>query len=361
MNLPLFVGASIVLACYGIIGEGQNGDSRLVEQRPSPLTKSTPLGADLDAISDSLALHRCDYNRSWYVHDRTYASLMISNPAISCAVWPSADKRSFAFSSSVQIQDETLPVVVYSPANMKKDSLPLIIVYIVGGPGGNISPGLNDALPERFTDRGALVVKLGYSGTQHGTDYPKPDFFKAASQIGDYVILLRRLMPRARIVLLGESLGGLIVAKSLSSTVSRSLSRVTLVYPLVFTPRQALANFDKNLGITPNTDRSLMVSSRINGRAVARQVKSIDFFRAFFPKESLDLSLLDYIHMSGDVQTTLVYGDLDRRVGNQLLTNVGRSEGRLRVVKLANVDHTIGASQASEIASIALHDIPIPE
>jgi predicted alpha/beta-hydrolase family hydrolase len=83
-----------------------------------------------------------------------------------------------------------------------------LVIDVVGGPGGDMSPGLNDGIPLALARSGVVVAKLGYTGTRHGTIFPKPNFDLAAEQVLGFARAVRAENPDSKLVLLGESPGG---------------------------------------------------------------------------------------------------------------------------------------------------------
>jgi len=314
----------------------------------------------LDAPSRLLAAQPCDYERSWHVEDRTYAGLVLDAPSISCNVWPSKDRAQLVFSSKTIIGGEVLPIVAYLPANLLKHSaIRRLVVYVIGGPGGDVAPGLNDHLPSRLATSGDVVVKIGYSGTRYGSRYPKPDFDVAVSQVRSYVYRLRALNPSAQIVLLGESLGGQIAVKAATEpSLKRVISAIILIHPLAFSPDKALKNF-KNLADTGHhKDPELQVRQVGEKRSVPGQyvnIKSQDLFGSFFAPREKAVGLDAYLDGVRGVKVLIAYGDTDKKTGVDQIRELASKENRITLLALPNTSHVVEEAHAEQISLAISH------
>lgn len=308
-----------------------------------------------------LGLSTCDYTKSWYVEDRAYAALNVGNPSISCSLWPTPDRQQFAFAGSVDLGASAIPVVGYLSREVLAGQAPqAIAVYMVGGPGGDIAPGLNDTLPAELSRRGYAVIKLGYSGTSSGSAFPNPDFDVAADQLRAYVVRLGKRHPTMPVVLIGESLGAQVVERTLSMDLTPGVRGVALVHPLLFSPAAALRNFAR-IGVTEKTDQVMTIRSTNRVGVPRRSSTSANTrsrFGSFFPASAQHLDLTHYLAGSAHVPTLLAYGEADTRIGLQLMPELQVRCPKVKVLPLARVNHTIAEPEARVIVD-ALESLPM--
>ena len=298
-------------------------------------------------------LSACDYAKAWYVEDRAYAGLNIDNPAISCSVWPTRDRQQIAFAGRIAQGGASLPAVGYVSRTVMSGEAPRgIVLYVIGGPGGDIAPGLNDMLPEELVRRGYAVIKVGYSGTHYGSAYPKPDFDIAAGQVRAYLQTLAKLQPAIPVTMIGESLGAQIAEAALTADVVRYVRSVALVHPLLFSPAAALRNFSDKVGVSDASD-SVMTIRSTGGPSAASDASTsantLRRFAAFYPAEAQDRTLEHYIATNAAAPTMLAYGDADTRIGVGLLPALRARCPHVRVLALPGVNHTIAAPEARAI------------
>ena len=304
----------------------------------------------------------CDYAKSWYMQDRTYASLNVGTPSISCSVWPTQDRQQLAFAGMIDKGGVSIPVVGYASEEVMAGRAPrAMAVYMVGGPGGDIAPGLNDTLPAELVRHGYAVIKLGYSGTRYGSSYPQPDFDIAARQLATYLKWMAKAHPELRTVVIGESLGAQIAEHALVPDVARGLHGIALVHPLMFSPAAALQNFKERIGVSEATDVVMTITTN-DGSKDKTGIRSISAttlsrFRSFFPLNKLNTDLADYIVGNAPVPTLLAYGTADTRIGADLITSIRARCPGVKVLPLNGVNHTIAAEEARAIVA-ALDELP---
>lgn len=360
-TFPLAVLALCVMAHDGVTGrEGRLMSQPSTDDFGIDLSRALPgekggLPAELMGPAARLfGLAPCDHAKSWYAEDRAYAGLNIGNPAISCSAWPTPDRRQLAFAGRIDRDGLSMPVVGYASREVMAGQRPrAVAVYMVGGPGGDIAPGLNDTLPAELVRRGYAVIKLGYSGTRYGSVYPDPDFEVAARQLAAYLRLLATLQPAIPRVVVGESLGAQIVERALTPDVAAGVSGIALVHPLLFSPAAALRNFKDRIGVSDASDPIMTIQS--TGRpgtpadSVAR-ANSLRRFASFYPPDALNKDLEHYLAGGAAVPTLLAYGDADTRIGVGLLSKLRARCPAVRVLTLAGVNHTVEEPQARSIA-----------
>lgn len=318
-------------------------------EAPNPAQHRTPLPAGyLDLATAFLGLDGCDYSRSYLNGEPSLATDDVGNPVVSCAVWSFKQAPDIiAFSASVGAAGAKLPVTVYlDDRDLSDGTFRNVVVDVIGGPGMSIAPGLNDSLQIALAERGFIVVKLGYTGTRHGTLFPKPNLEAAVGQIADYLVRLRLRCQTTKLVLLGESLGGNIVTRAAGSVPSSTLDAVALVLPLVFSPDAALANFHKifaKAGLLPTALQVRIIAKPdapwTEGKTV--RVSSEELFASFFPPKARQEGLGELLKRTAGIRTLLAYGDVDDRVGVQEINAIGVFGTELRKLKLSPLNHSM--------------------
>lgn len=328
----------------------------LTSAQPESRGRRIPIGF-LDEITALLQLNRCDYSRSRFNDELKDSTAYIGTTSFSCVAW--SDPKSpgnIIFSGSVNIRQAKIPVVAYfNKLSIRSGGPTSLIVDVVGGPGGNIAPGLNDNLQLALVQRGSVVIKLGYTGTRHGTIFPRPDFDTAVEEVAEYTKTLRQHNRSRKIVLLGESLGSHIAARVAASGIVPSLDGMALVLPLVFSPERAFVNFRKinerqNLSITALLVRLINSShdSWDAGRKVS--ITSRDLFAGFFPAESRSRNLASYLSKAKNVKTLIAYGALDGRTGIDELRSNDFGSSNIYMLKLLGAGHTMEAKTALDVS-----------
>ena len=121
----------------------------------------------------------------------------------------------------VMLGGRRVPIVVYFPDNSDLDQsktvVKQLVVYLVGGPGGDLAIGNKridkDLIAIKYAKLGNVVVKLGYSGTYFDSSYPASDLNKAADEVYQFVNLFDKSSNFRRTLVYGESLGAKIVLR----------------------------------------------------------------------------------------------------------------------------------------------------
>lgn len=321
--------------------------------RPQAASKSVT--GDVQRIAGLLRLNSCDPERSEIKFTLGNASASVGNPSISCTMWTLAESPITIFSSSVDIAGIRLPVVVYFNRSYIDSAADSLVIEVVGGPGGDISPGANDTLPFALARSGVVVVRLGYTGTSHGTLYPRPNFDLAARQVLEYSKAVRAENPSGKLVLLGESLGGPIVAHAAASSNPPPFDGLALVLPMLFTPDEAIRNFGRIVdssrpGAGDKTVRTIAGSpdSWRDGQRV--RVPSTDLYDRFFPPESRGRDLASYLERVRSTKILIAYGDSDKVVGLSKLDDPSLNTRNIRKLRLRGIPHMMNSSSASQVS-----------
>jgi predicted alpha/beta hydrolase family esterase len=267
------------------------------------------------------------------------------------------------FSGSVTVDKSKLPIVGFYDSRDLASSVPRrIVVEVIGGPGMDISPGLNDYLPLLLVERGVFVVRIGYTGTRHGSSFPDPDLDNAASQVRSYANKIRHLHPQGKVVLLGDSLGGMISAKAAGDLPSAALDGLALVLPLVFSGDEATQNFKDMFSARnehPHASNPIRLIRSPHdpwsaGRVVT--VPSVDLFSGFFPDAGRHRSLETYLAETKGLKKILAFGENDDRTGNAGVASIRRNVSDVEVIKLERNGHILERRVAQQIAD-SMYDL----
>lgn len=348
--------------------------SRLPEA-PSPVTAATKLPpGHLDEIGRRLGLDPCDYSASRHAGVPIDAVALVEAPGSGCVVWDSSSAVGInSFLGSMDVDGIRIPVIGYANKQSEPIAPSVLILDLVGGPAGDISPGLNDSIQEALVQRGALVVKPAYSGTRHRSHYPAPDLDHAVQEVVEIIRKLRRANPHSRLIVMGESLGGYIAAKAISSRDDLSVDGLALVVPLVYSPNQASENFERlarasGQQFTPlwiRQDPSRAAAQPMDGstkRSVSEYtaVSSMDLFEAYFPPEARTTGLLTYLTGKHRPPTLIAYGASDQRVGIEVLQAATSLPSNAHLLKLDRSGHAIDAAAAERIATMMWSTFSLP-
>ncbi len=336
-------------------------------EAPTPVTAATKLpNGSLDEIGTQLGLNPCDYSVSRHAGRPIDAVALVEAPGSGCVVWDSSSAVGIiSFLGSMNVDGIRVPVIGYA----KKQSHPItpsvLVLDLVGGPAGDISPGLNDSIQEALVRRGAIVMKPAYAGTRHRSRYPAPDLDYAVREIGEIARKLRRANPRSRLIVMGESLGGYIAAKAVSSYYDLRVDGLSLIVPLVYSPDQAIGNFRRlahasGQQFTPlwiRSDPSRSPVPPIDGATGQRvseykSVSSMDLFQAYFPAEARATGLLTYLTGKNRPPTLIAYGATDERVGIEVLQAATSLPSNVHLLKLDRSGHAIDAVAAERVATM---------
>lgn len=230
----------------------------------------------LSRLGSRLRLQPCDYDKSRFAGKAIAAIRYLEDPDGSCTEWsahPHPAARIFA--GKVRVGKEDLLAVVYaSKQTVESGHFPALVLDVVGGPGGQISPGLNDGVQLALARRGAVVIRIGYAGTLHNSHYPDPDLDRATSQVRDYAGMLRESNPDSKLILLGESLGGYIVANAMHNRSAAIADGAVLAIPLIYSPSEAVANSSNILQTRTGSDGLIRQRPSVTGKGEGTRIFS---------------------------------------------------------------------------------------
>jgi hypothetical protein len=325
----------------------------------------------LDDINHSLGLESCDDRRARLAGYPVNAVALVEDDETGCVVWDSeSSPRIHSFLGAMAIGHARVPVVGYARVQRGAGKPAVIVLDLVGGPAGDISPGLNDFLQEALARRGALVVKPAYAGTRHRSHYPSPELNEAVEEVVAIAKKLRRLNPHAKLIAMGESLGGYVAAKAFSGESGTIIDALALIVPLVYSPEQAVTNFKRLAQTSGQAFTSLWIRtdpSRVplhalgSARPVPRYaaVSSIDLFESYFPPEDRSAGLLTYLRASKR-PALVAYGATDERVGIEALRRTGPLPADVHLLELEHNGHSIDRAVAERIASVLWSRFSLP-
>ena len=255
-----------------------------------------------------------------------------------------------------------IPLLVRMPPRGRP--ITRIVVELVGGPHGHIEPDTGSPvqrLQRAMVDRGAVVISVGYLGTQSRTLYPGSDIAAAIDEVVFYVEFLRRRHPELPMTVLGKSAGGYLLAAA-----SERLSSCHCVYlsPLLGTPNDGQRRFQRLFtrrlgpdGWTKAYNEPIYAhiwsdrgprSRFASARQLTRGEAVTNFFRGF---GDTDFAKLAFRNARGC--SHLVYGLQDPRIGIERVGTLPQSE-RIRVTGIAGYDHQFGPDSSSEMAARAV-------
>lgn len=216
-----------------------------------------------------------------------------------------------------------------------------IFVRISGGPGGVVFQPLNDfAIGLGETD---LLIDLIYSGSGVNLRYPLPNFELASREIAIFVRQLRQINEEAKIVLVGESLGGLLVLSALQLNSTHKVDKVILLSPQVMAPDDFLQNERQKLNASSTKNPTLYyraIDSKVDDWS-SRNIVELDpleVYLKFFEPENFELALTDRIAEIKGYEILIIYGNLDPIIGVDLLKSFLPDEN-VTVVQIDGMGH----------------------
>lgn len=315
------------------------------------------LDNSVNIVQNFFVMDKCDFTKHPKVEKTVKELDSTENLGTECALWHSVDAPSVLIVSGViTIFKVKHPAIAYINRYDLEDGGPLnFAIDIVGGPAGDITPGLNDSIQLALAESGTGVLKLGYSGTRHGSSYPKPDLDIAVSEVSHYARLLRKSQPECKIILLGESLGAHVAAKTVASSEAGLINGLALVVPLVFSPGEAIENFKKIINDSGKPVHYLPVNVRSKSDAgrspgFETSVSSLRLFDKFFPRSSRNTGLIDYLKEIKDIPIIISYGEYDNTVGNQDLISLENNMKNVTLFKMSGAGHSLSSYWAVIIA-----------
>lgn len=239
-----------------------------------------------------------------------------------------------------------VPAFVARPHEVDLASAPLVVVDLVGGPGGSVFPSLDGGEHSKFSVRraadGILTISPGYMGTMTRSLYPRSDLPVAMEEI---VHLLRDLQNRRSgrpICMVGGSLGGYLAIR-----LSRLFPDVEIlaINPLLLSPRKAR---ERTLSVHGQHVKYYYSPVRKHalrdGRAYfvsEENEPQVQIQRHFFEPDD-DKGLSDLVDPAVK-NVTLVYSPADDRIGVEEVPRLRRRAPGIRFIETRPVGHKMGS------------------
>jgi len=238
-----------------------------------------------------------------------------------------------------------VPAFVARPHDVDLINAPLVVVDLVGGPGGSVFPSLEDGEYSKFSVRraadGIVTIVPGYMGTATRSLYPRSDLPAAMAEIAHLLRDLQNRRPGRAICMVGGSLGGYLAIR-----LSHLFPDVEIlaINPLLWPPRKArettLSVHGEHLKYYYSPVRKHELR---NGRAhfvVEKNEPQIQIQRHFFEPDG-EMGLSDLVDPAVK-NVTLVYSPADDRIGVEELPRLRQRAPGIRVIETRPVGHMMG-------------------
>ncbi len=214
------------------------------------------------------------------------------------------------------------PVVVYVKTGQQTQASrrKTIVLRIVGGPAGSIAPSNIDEVYLASLSVGDMLISPGYSGTLYRSSYPNEDFSKAVKDVERYCVALNQANPHAKIILAGESLGGLIATVAMKGGCEPAVSGVVLLSPLITDPADAGRRVRQAMqrdGVTDPIKHVRLQTEQAGVRKPGRwaSINSAELFEHFFSQNQSHISAWSLLKSKTSKPVILIYGVDDDRAG----------------------------------------------
>lgn len=216
-----------------------------------------------------------------------------------------------------------------------------LIVRLSGGPGGIPIGAMSDFfIPLNAND---ILIDFLYTGSGTNLVHPGPNFNSAVSQVHSFLESLRRRNRKAEIVLVGESLGGVIALTAMERT-SSMVDKLVLISPVASSIQSFL---DRSRSMSSQVDeRSLLEIYRVLESAEddwttsdIRQLNRIDVLSRFFPEDAVSDTIADRASRVSDVPMLVIYGDRDPIIGLGEIDDL-KSMKAVSLEEISGMEHT---------------------
>ena len=278
-----------------------------------------------------------------------YSAISIANPLSLCNEWMGVLRGINITNGAINLDGNALPAVMYSSTYFMADESNLIgtiYIKVVGGPGGVIAPQEDDIIYTRLLGGRDILISIGYTGTLYGTRFPNPDFKLACEDIATYTKIIRARNPFAKIILIGESLGGVIATQALRAPFDGVADKLILVGPLLYSPHEAEYNFAHNFHLSPETDSKLNVRI-LSGPSLNfdagdfKSVYTFDLVKHLFERDEEDTELSARLRDVCSLRRVLlIYGDKDNVIGIEKIKR-DRGDECVSYVRIEGMGHRI--------------------
>ncbi|MGR6327992.1 hypothetical protein ACU5AX_02900 [Sphingomonas sp. XXL09] len=309
-------------------------------------------------MTNLFALEKCGHQASRFFSSLLSGTAFLEDNARRCGIW-SAGYNITVFVSWKRLGDNYLPVVIYLPSScVDMNAACGIVIEMIGGPGEDISPGVNDLLPIALARNNQIVIRLGYSGTKHHSSFPEADFDLASRQLCKLVRDLRAINSDPSIVALGESMASHVVLDAMLHLPQKSVDGIALILPMVATPNAEKAYFDSKVRKTGSPIRRMRVNAPAlfdNFESRFAEIRSDILFSSFFSREASDHSLAYYLDLAPEVPTIIAFSNTDEIGGSVADLKAKHDRVSLRWLELHSKGHSLDSIAVSTIAAGVLN------
>ncbi len=330
--------SKIFLLCWACalvtLGAGRSNASGLqLDSKWPPDPHNYTRILDVDGISDQLRfalnLSACG-NTKLKFSNFINSYLFVGNPNTNCTQWVDAIQGISVESASVAIGKNLLPVVVYSSSSPNPTSDfhdQVIYIHVTGGPGGGIQPIEESVFFTNLLQNSDILVSIGYTGTGYGSTYPDPDFNIAVDEVATYTSTIQARNPHAKVVLIGVSLGSVIISGVLNKKYISKPDKVIMISPLIYSPQTAAANFREQRKALGKVDATIPVRtykwpSMDWQDGDTHQIATQDLLEHFFPTTDQNIDLAQRLKDSCAVPILLMYGTKDSIIGVERISEL---------------------------------------
>jgi len=208
----------------------------------------------------------------------------------------------------------------------------------------------------RILKKGDLLVTLGYSGTQYRSNYPGPDLQSASEDVAVYVSMLHARNSGARIVVIGESLGGVVATRAASLLPPHVISELILRSPLLYFPVEAINNrinvhHFRDADDIGGTVRISTGPATTFDSGHLETFKTMPLFQHFFAADEYNIDLLTRLTKACDQPVLLVYGDKDDIIGIEKVRDF-KSLSCISLSAIAGMSHNSYTMQGLRVSSL---------
>lgn len=340
----------VTIALAALVGATALVGASIHEDGNVPLVESP----DYVNVVKSLGGAVCS-KEDWFIQKELgFADLYVGDQRHRCTQWTGTIPGVVIAATTVSLNSGLTPLVLYFPTQERpeKSVINTIIVDIVGGPSGSISPSGGNIIPPYLAKNGLTVASLGYTGTLYGSMYPKASYGLAVKDVVEYLEKIRGLSRRpAKIVLLGESLGGRIAIEAAHKMpVALRPDLVVLISPLMLSPISAERNFSVNLRNNPSNDSYITTRLISDPEKPWEKVGTIPLFDAFFEEKEKHRDLNEILELSPMIRPLIIFGTDDNVIGLNAIRHL--SPKVARTFEIEGMGHHPNMEEEKQIVSV---------
>jgi pimeloyl-ACP methyl ester carboxylesterase len=225
-----------------------------------------------------------------------------------------------------------------------------IFVRVPGGPGSANLISLSDLTIEIFENE--LVIDFFYTGNGFNILYPTANFQLAANQLADFLIQLRANNRDAKINLVGESLGAVIVLEAIRQIESKEIldqskvDNIILISPPFLSLKETKERLYRIFYKGTSRNQNFLYRVRdpnkgYNEYGSLTMLDSMAVFEQFYDPGDASFRLIERLMVIGNRPPTLIiYGDVDERIGVELADDLHNGPiDKLRVFRIEGMAH----------------------